>query len=206
MDFPRTDSELNTLATQMQSGMTATGSPFAGLTKTAAQIGALQTDFNSLDGEILAAQAQLNALFEQKAVARAALQSGLKTNISAAEQQVGKKSDSLRQIGWGPQADPKSLQAPAQCGNFRLHHIQGRTLDFDWDKPSYSVGGKPTGFTIFKRTTGTAGAWLTHHTIFSGSAHEDISEFESGNWDVVVAASNGAGQGPLSNFVSVTVG
>ena len=206
MQFPQTDPELNTLATQMQSGMNATDSPFATLPETAAEIGTLQANFNALDSDILSAQAALDALFARKSTARTALSDGLKTNISAAERQVGKKSDDLKIIGWGPQADPKTLQMPAQCGNFRLHHINGHSLDFDWDKPSYKDGGKPAGFTIYKRASGTDGAWLAHHTLFSGSATEDISDFDSGTWDVMVRASNAAGEGPMSNYVTVTVG
>ena len=205
MDFPRNDPELNTLATQMQSGMTATGSPFADLPQTAAQIGALQTDFNGLDGEILTAQSALDALFTRKGDARGALAGGLKTNINAAEQKVGKKSEQLRQIGWGPQAEPKELQMPAQCPNFRLHHIDGHRLDFDWDKPSYKDAGKPEGFVIYKRAAGTMNPWKQHHAVF-GNVNEDISEFESGTWDVMVRASNKKGEGPDSNIVTVTVG
>ena len=204
-EFPRSEAEVTTLATTMISGLDS-DPIFANPPATSKQLQRELTDFNDKSGIADVQRAESEQATTDKTNALGSMTTDMKNVLAWAVKIPDITAPQLKKIGWDFPTPPTPLQAPAQCGNFRLHHINGHTLDFDWDKPSYKDGGKPSGFTIYKRASGSDATWLVHHTQFSGSAHEDISDFESGSWDVLVRASNAAGEGPMSNFVSVTVG
>ena len=203
--FPQSEAEVTTLATTMISGLDS-DLIFANPPATSAQLQTELADFNDKSGVADVQRAQAQQATTDKTTAFNSMTTDMKNVLAWAVKIPGVTAAQLKKIGWDFPAPPTPLQAPAQCGNFRLHHINGHTLDFDWDKPSYKEGGKPSGFTLYKRESGSSAAWLVHHTIFSSSAHEDNSDFASGSWDVLVRASNAAGEGPESNVVTVTVG
>ena len=203
--FPESEAGVKTLADQIKGGL-ATDPIFADAPVTPAQ---LQTALSELDA---ASTAKLNADAAAKTATLdkndklGALTNLMKTDLAWAVKVPGVTAEDLERLGWGFPDPPKELQVPAMCPNFRLHNIMGRTVDFDWDKPSYREGGKPTGFSVYRRVANAGDAWTLSHVVFGASALEDIEEFPPGTWEVGVRASNRAGEGPLSNTVTVTVG
>ncbi len=204
--FPIAEDEIVALATSLAGGL-ASDPIFANPPVTSTQMGAAETTFNqaaSFSDQKKAEWLQSTEIKGQKLT----ILTGLMRNLlDWAVKIPGITEAQLKKIGWGFAAAPTELKAPAQCGNFRLHHIAGRVLTFDWDKPSFKDGGKPTGYKIYRRAAGTMGDWILEEAVFGGALTEDEeSDFPVGTWDVVVAALNSKGEGPVSNTVTVTVG
>ena len=204
-EFPKSEATITQLAETLKGGL-ASDPIFADAPATPAQ---LQNELNELAS---ANTAKVNADAAAKTATIAkndrlnALINSMKQIFAWAVKIPGITAEQLQTLGWGFPDPPRELQPPAQCGNFRLHNIEGQTVDFDWDKPSYKDGGKPTGYKIYRREAGTPAPWLLCNVVFGATAIEDIEQFSAGTWEVGVRASNTAGEGPLSNTVTVTVG
>ena len=203
--FPQGEPAIKTLADEIKGGL-ATDPIFADSPVTPAQIQDAQTELDTTTTAKINADAAAKTATITKNNALSALIALMKTVLAWAVKVPGVTAEDLQRLGWGFPDPPTELQAPARCGNFRLHHIDGKTVDFDWDKPSYKDGGKPTGYKIYRRLDGSTGEWTLSNVVFGTVVLEDIEEFPVGTWEVGVRASNTTGEGPLSNTVTVTVG
>jgi hypothetical protein len=205
-EFPQGEANVKNLASEIEGGLSS-DPIFANPPLSPTQIAALLTNFDGASNE----QREAQAVAEQKTTAKnsvyAALIAGMKTVLDWAIKIPGITEAQLKKIGWGFAAAPSKTLAPAQCPNFRLHNIEGRSVVFDWDKPSYKDGGKPTGYKLYRRAAGTLDSWTLEDAIFGVSATEDEeTDFPTGTWEVIVRALNNEGEGPVSNSVLVTVG
>jgi hypothetical protein len=205
-EFPQGETNVKTLASEIAGGLSS-DPIFADSPLSPAQMTALLADLDAASNQ----QREAQAVAEQKTAAKtsvyAALMTGMKSVLDWAVRIPGISEAQLKKIGWGFAAAPTKTLKPAQCGNFRLHHIEGQTLTFDWDKPSYKDGGKPTGYKLYRRKAGTMDPWTLEDAIFGVNAtQDDEKDFPAGTWEVVVCALNNEGEGPVSNTVTVTVG
>ncbi|HEX8465194.1 MAG TPA: fibronectin type III domain-containing protein [Abditibacterium sp.] len=205
-EFPQGEAEISTLASDIKNGLSS-DPIFANPPVTPAQLETLLSDFGSASSTQRDAQAVAEQKTTLKKSALGSLTGGMKTTLDWAVKIPGISEAQLKKIGWGFAAAPSKTLAPAQCPNFRLHNIEGRSVVFDWDKPSYKDGGKPTGYKLYRRAAGTLDSWTLEEAIFGVSATEDEeTDFPTGTWEVIVRALNNEGEGPVSNSVLVTVG
>ena len=57
-----------------------------------------------------------------------------------------------------------------------------------------------------RRATGSQGAWILEDAIFGiAQTRDEEHDFPPGQWEVVVTVTNTAGEGPVSNTVTVVV-
>ena len=118
----------------------------------------------------------------------------MRADLDPALARPGISEAQLRKIGWGFPSARTAPGVPGQCRDFEVSHIAGRTVEFDWKKPA--AGGKPSGYKLYRRLAGTTGDWILR---------DEEHDFPTGTWDVVVAATNAKGEGPVSNTATVTV-
>ena len=199
-NFPRTDAEILTLSDDLADGIENNPTVFATPPVTPA---ALRTH----KGECtvaLANQTQTAAIAlaatATKATKFGTLTGEMKTVLNWAENLPGITNDQLHLIKWGKRAAPTALQKPGQCPAFHIVGINGHEVDFDWNKPR--EGGKPAGYKLLRRALG-ASAWTLHKVATRDEA--EVSDLPAGTWELTVQPFNDAGDGPVSNTVSVTV-
>ena len=203
--FPESEATITQLAETLKGGL-ASDPVFSDAPATPAQIQSELSELAAANTTKINADAAAKTATIAKNDGLNALIDSMKQVFSWAVKIPGITAEQLQTLGWGFPDPPRELKPPAQCGNFRLHNIEGQTVDFDWDKPSYKDGGKPTGYKIYRREAGTSAPWLLCNALFGAMSLEDIEPFPTGQWEVGVRASNAAGEGPLSNTVAVAVG
>ncbi len=206
MEFPRTEPTIVALATTLKNGLPS-DPIFANPPVTPVQLATAEAEFGTASSFADQKKAESEEATRVKSSKFETMTGLMKTVLDWALKIPNITEAQLKKIGWGFAAAPVKTQRPAQCGNFRLHSIEGTKLVFDWDKPSYKDGGKPTGFKLLRRAAGSLAAYQLEDAIFGMNTLEDEeTDFPSGTWDVVVCAVNSEGDGPISNSVTVTVG
>jgi hypothetical protein len=201
--FPNTEPTIAALANTIESGL-ASDPIFAKPPVLPAQLDAALSDFNSASALADQKRAEAQQATDAKSATLALLVSQMKTVLDWASKLPGVTEAQLRKIGWGFASPPTLLTAPGQCRDLELVRVVGNSLEFDWKKPV--DGGKPSGYKLYRRAAGSSGAWTLEDAIFGISQTRDEEhDFPPGQWEVVVTATNNAGEGPHSNTVSVVV-
>lgn len=201
--FPNTKPTIAALANTIENGLPSdpifTGSPI-----TPAQLATAISDFNTSSALADQKRAEAQQATDAKSAQLLALTTQMKRVLDWASKIPDITDAQLRKIGWGFASPPTILTAPGQCRDLELVRVVGNSLEFDWKKPV--DGGKPSGYKLYRRAAGSSGAWTLEDAIFGISQTRDEEhDFPPGQWEVVVTATNNAGEGPHSNTVTVVV-
>ncbi|GAF68669.1 unnamed protein product, partial [marine sediment metagenome] len=116
--YPRTQSEISALTESMIAGYTEHPGDFPG-----ADVAALQTardQYHAASKALTDAQSAAKLAVEVKAEKLELLQAITRQELKKAQVDTIDEPEKLAFIGWGPKADPQSVQAPSAPGNLRI--------------------------------------------------------------------------------------
>ncbi len=206
MQFPTTESNIQSLALKLGTGLMAHGPDFPNLdldqfnTANTAYIGSIsqvEDTKAAYRSAILNKKQKLNELIEI-----------MRADFKQAEIDCIANPANLYEIGWAPRATPTPQAPPEQANNFTAAYQGPGSIIFTWDRPT--SGGKVTNYIIERRIgvpsgeTGEFGPWLQVYTSFK----TDVELFDQPRGEQLeyrVTASNPAGQAVPSNTVPVVL-
>ena len=116
--YPRTQSEISALTELMIAGYNEHPGDFP-----SADVAALQTardEYNAASQILTEAQAAVKLAAEEKAEKLELLQAITRQELKKSQVDTADQPEKLGFIGWGPKADPQSMQAPCPPGNLKI--------------------------------------------------------------------------------------
>ncbi len=116
--YPRTQSEISVLVESMIAGYSEHPGDFP-----SADVAALQTarvQYEAVSEALLQAQAAAKIAAVQKAEKLELLQAITRQELKKSQVDTADEPEKLGFIGWGPKADPQSMQAPCPPGNLKI--------------------------------------------------------------------------------------
>ena len=204
--FPKREADIMALANVMVTGYVYHTADFP-----SANWGYLSSRrfvYNIFRRKHVEAQAKAQIATEQKDAKLAALIEVMKKELKKSEVDVGKESEKLGYIGWGPKAPPASTDPPGQPRDFEAA-IQGAgTVLLDWKAPARGSGGTVRTYVIERREQpqdgGEFGNWAQ-----AGIALESettlMNQPRGVELEYRVIAVNSGGQSTFSNTVAVVL-
>ncbi len=153
------------------------------------------------------AQAAAQIATEQKDTRLAALIEVMKKELKKSEVDVGRDSEKLEYIGWGPKAPPSPADPPGQPRNLDTVMQGNGTILLDWKTPARGSGGPVRTYIIERRDENAGsefGSWaqaaiaLETEATLTGQPQGQQLEYR-------VKAANAAGISLPSNSIAVVL-
>ena len=199
--FPRTQPEIQALAQNMVTGLTANVADFPAPPVAPLDLQALLDSFITLSDAQVAAQAAAEQATATKAAGFEELVTAMKADLRYAEDAVNYDDAKLTAIGWGGRADGVALQPPGQARTLGAPRQGEGWIFLDWKQPS--DGGSVAAYKIERRERPT-GDWILVSMAIESEA--TLNNQDRGkDWEYRVIATNKAGEGVPSNTVAAVL-
>jgi hypothetical protein len=201
MKFPKTESDIATLAELMVAGYTAHAADFPSVTP--ADLTTALTDYTNQRNSLENAKGQAKIAVVAKEDKLDALVELMRNDLKLSEVDVANDPEKLAEIGWGPRNIPTPILPPGVPTE--LHPIaesQG-AISFAWVRPL--DGGPVRNYIVERRQAGEGGvfgSWMTVQSCYNTDA-SIIEQPVDVRLEYRVKASNAAGESMPSNTVSV---
>ncbi|MDD5036391.1 MAG: fibronectin type III domain-containing protein [Methylococcaceae bacterium] len=198
--FPSRESDITVLAQAIIQGLNTQSANFPKSPYSATEIQAQLNAYFGLRDTLTALQAQVAEAAAAKQDGLNRLTDGLKAVLRYVEH-AATGEEQLAAFGWSGRRAPTALQPPGQCRNLEAPR-QGEGWAFlDWKEPA--EGGKPSFYTVEIREA-PDGEWK--HAATTVESEATLVNLPRGkNLECRVFAANKAGNGPVSNTVSLVV-
>jgi len=199
--FPKMESEILVLASEMKAGLTAheeffPDPPVSTVNLTAA-IAAVQ---NALD-KVLEARSAAEAATAEKVEAFETLVAAMKTNLRYAENVTHDDDLKLKTLGWGARKEPEPTSVPGQARRLVVYPQGEGWLELQW--MANVEGGKATTYIVQRRLKSEV-YWIEIASTYERkiTLHSQPRGVEL---EYSVIATNKVGRGPISNTVLVVL-
>jgi hypothetical protein len=202
--FPRTESEIVSLAEAMVAGYTAHAADFPSIT--VADLQTALTTFQTNRQAQINARSQAQIATETKDEKLDLLVEMMKNDLKLSEVDVADEPEKLTEIGWAPRQQPQPEPLPGQPDE--LHPtVEGQgDIWLEWNSPAY--GGIIRNYIIERREQpaggGTFGEWNVVGTSLNNEIH--LLEQPRGiQMEYRVKAANVSGESMPSNTSAVVL-
>lgn len=199
--FPRSQAEIQALAQNLITGLTANAADFPAPPVAPADLQTLLDSFLTLCDQQVAAQAAAEQATATKAAGLEELVTAMRTDLRYAEDAVNYDDAKLTALGWGGKADPTALALPGQPRSLEAPRQGEGWIFLDWKQPS--DGGAVAAYKIERRER-PSGDWL-----LIGMAIETESTLNNQDrgkdWEYRVIATNKTGESVPSNTVAAVL-
>jgi len=199
--FPRSQAEIQALAQNLITGLTANAADFPAPPVAPLDLQALLDSFLTLCDQQVAAQAAAEQATATKAAGLEELVTAMRTDLRYAEDAVNYDDAKLTALGWGGKADPTALELPGQPRSLEAPRQGEGWIFLDWKQPS--DGGAVAAYKIERRER-PSGDWL-----LIGMAIETESTLNNQDrgkdWEYRVIATNKTGESTPSNTVAAVL-
>jgi len=200
MDFPTAESDILALTKRMLDGYLWHGGDFPHVTRVRLVI---KRDSFTVARKNLR-QAQANLRIQAKAAEKklSELVKLMRNCLQKSEVDVAGNPEKLKQIGWGPRANPQPAQAPGQPADLQITAQENQTVKLQWERPADDQ--RVRNYIIERRQPNGDGIGDWPMIQISYSTQATMRNQPLGiQLEYRVRAANTAGTGPFSNTVSV---
>nr|VFJ42656.1 MAG: Fibronectin type III domain-containing protein [Candidatus Kentron sp. FW] len=197
--FPKAEAEVLELCKKLADGLVANPDLFPAPPVSAEEINGLLDECQSALDNVMATKAAAKEAVTGKDGKFDSLEDSMKKAFRYAEDAVDDDDAKLARIGWGARHAPTALAVPGQVRSLHVTAQGEGWLEMDWKKPA--DGGRVATYRIQRREAGP-GPWSLVEIAMETEAR--IADQARGkNLEYCVVATNKAGEGEMSNTVSV---
>ena len=212
--YPRTQSEISVLVESMIAGYSEHPGDFP-----SADVNALTTardQYEAVSEALAEAQAAAKIASAQKAEKLELLQAITRQELKKSQVDTAEEPEKLSFIGWGPKADPQSMQAPCPPGNLKIisQGIGGEDNDkgilhLSWRKSAFKRARFVRYYSVQRRhvqSNGDGQAAVGPWVHIASAINNEIAlknEPTGSRLEYRVKAVNKGGESPPTNVVAV---